>query len=338
MKLLNKLKTTRIFSDNKLAAIVIAAVAFVAVSVIAAMNTQTTVKVVLNNNTPSQIETTLPAETTAASIETTVPVQAEVQVETTAQAVENTTTPPPASTETATTAPVTQEQVTTESTTTETTTAAQTSTPPSGSAITSKEEIITLYNTAVNKVKTEATKVTRNFRNCRYDADKSVLPSAVEKMGSSMMEKYIKDDTEPVEYLTKEEIVENFPVPKQEYSSRLTAADVTNATCVDNGTEYEITLYLADSTNPTAGVGVGAACHFMDTTAITSNPAAASMIKKFDAIYEGCVIKCKIDKATNRVTWANFYTPYTIDAVVTIIVELATTVVMSYERDYTITY
>ena len=62
------------------------------------------------------------------------------------------------------------------------------------------------------------------------------------------------------------------------------------------------------------------------------------MIKKFDAIYEGCVIKCKIDKATNRVTWANFYTPYTIDAVVTIIVELATTVVMSYERDYTITY
>lgn len=212
--------------------------------------------------------------------------------------------------------------------------------PPSGSdSLTSEEDIIALYNEAANKVKNEATKVTRNFKNTRYDASKSVLPSSLESMANPMMEKYIKDDVEPVEYLTKEEIIENFPAPKQEYSSVLTAADVDQAVCNDNGTEYEITLTLAPSFNPTVGSGVGAACHIMDTNSIKSNPAASSMLTKFDAIYEGCVIKCKIDKATNHLTWANFYTPLTIDALVNVVFsEVATTIVMSYERDYTVTY
>ena len=196
-----------------------------------------------------------------------------------------------------------------------------------------------IYNEAVNKVKPEATKIVRNFKNTRYDTERSVLPSALQSMANPMVEKYVKDDTEPVEYLTKEEIIENFPVPKQEYSSKLTAADVTEATITDNGTEYEITLNLAVSNNPTEGVGVGAACHIMDMSSVTTNESASKMIKKFDTCYEGCVIKCKIDKATNRVTWANYYTPFCIDAIVSVLVsDVQATAYMSYERDYTITY
>ncbi|MBR4965821.1 MAG: hypothetical protein IKY53_04930 [Lachnospiraceae bacterium] len=206
-----------------------------------------------------------------------------------------------------------------------------------GVAPTEKEDIIALYNLAANKVKTEAKKVTRNFKNTRYDTSKSVLPSALESMANPMIEKYVKDDVEPVDYITKEEIIENYPAPKQTYSSKLTVADVDEATCVDNGKEYVVTLKLASCKNPVAGVKVGAACHIMDVSAISSSD--SSMIKKFDAVYEGCVIKCKIDKATNRVTWANFYTPFTIDAVVKILFsEVVTIAVMSYERDYTITY
>ena len=206
-----------------------------------------------------------------------------------------------------------------------------------GTAPTEKADIVALYNTAANKVKVEAKKVTRNFKNTRYDTSKSVLPSALQSMANPMIEKYVKDDVEPVDYLTKEDIIENYPAPKQTYSSKLTAADVTEATCVDNGKEYVITLKLASCKNPTAGVKVGAACHIMDVTSIKASD--SSMIKKFDAIYEGCVIRCKIDKATNRITWANFYTPFTIDAVVNVLFsELVTVAVMSYERDYTITY
>ena len=206
-----------------------------------------------------------------------------------------------------------------------------------GTAPTEKADIVALYNTAANKVKVEAKKVTRNFKNTRYDTSKSVLPSALQSMANQMIEKYVKDDVEPVDYLTKEDIIENYPAPKQSYSSKLTAADVTEATCIDNGKEYVITLKLASCKNPTAGVKVGAACHIMDVTSIKASD--SSMIKKFDAIYEGCVIRCKIDKATNRITWANFYTPFTIDAVVNVLFsELVTVAVMSYERDYTITY
>lgn len=202
---------------------------------------------------------------------------------------------------------------------------------------TEKADIIALYNSAANRVKTEAKKVTRNFKNTRYDTSKSVLPSALVSMANPMIEKYVKDDTDPVDYLTKEDIIENYPAPKQTYSSKLTSADVTQAICQDNGTEYIITLKLASCKNPTAGVKVGAACHIMDVTSIKASD--SSMIRKFDAIYEGCVIKCKIDKATNRITWANFYTPFTIDAVINVLfTEVVTIAVMSYERDYTITY
>lgn len=202
-----------------------------------------------------------------------------------------------------------------------------------------EEEIIALYNQASNKVKNEAKKITRNFKNTRYDTNKSVLPSALESMANPMVEKYVKDDIEPVDYLTKEEMIENYPAPKQTYSSKLTTADVDEATCIDNGKEYVITLKLASCKNPSPGVKVGAACHIMDVNSITSSDAAKSMINKFDAVYSGCVIKCKIDKDTNRVTWANFYTPFVIDADINVIFSnVIATIYMSYERDYTITY
>ena len=202
-----------------------------------------------------------------------------------------------------------------------------------------KEEIIALYNQASNRVKNEAKKITRNFKNTRYDTNRSVLPSALESMANPMVEKYVKDDVEPVDYLTKEEMIENYPAPKQTYSSKLTTADVDEATCVDNGKEYVITLKLASCKNPSPGVKVGAACHIMDVNSITSSDAAKSMINKFDAVYSGCVIKCKIDKATNRVTWANFYTPFVIDADINVVFSsVIAKVYMSYERDYTITY
>ncbi len=202
-----------------------------------------------------------------------------------------------------------------------------------------KEEIIAFYNQAANRVKDEAKKITRNFKNTRYDTDKSVLPPALESMANPMVEKYVKDDIEPVDYLTKEEIIENYPAPKQTYSSKLTPADVDEATCVDNGKEYVITLKLASCKNPTAGVRVGAACHIMDVSSITSSDAAKSMINKFDALYSGCVIKCKIDKDTNRIIWANFYTPFVIDADINVLFSnVIATIYMSYERDYTITY
>lgn len=219
------------------------------------------------------------------------------------------------------------------------TSAAQTTTASSSAAPATKDEIVALFNEAANKVKTDAVKATKNFENRRYDAAQSVIPSALNALADSLMAKYLTDDTVPIEYATKDEITANYPVPGQSYSSKLTPADVAEATCTDNGTEYEITLNLATSVNPVEGTGVGAACDVLEASEISSNEMVSSILKDFTVTYSGCVIKCKIDKATNHLTWANYYTPLTIDALASVLIStVEAKVVLSFEKEYTVTY
>lgn len=223
-----------------------------------------------------------------------------------------------------------------------TTQAAASETPaaaPSTGAYSTTEEIVNLFNEAVNKVKTDATQVTKNFEMRNYDSAQSVIPSALNSLASNLMDQYLGDDTEPIVYATKEEIVANYQVPEQTYCSQLTAADVASATCTDNGTEYELTLNLNESVNPVQGTGVGAACDVVEAGQVTSNGAVAAILKEFTITYSNCVIKCKIDKETMRVTWANYLTPLTIDALVSVVVaSVDAKVVLSFEKDYTIAY
>lgn len=201
------------------------------------------------------------------------------------------------------------------------------------------EEIVALFNEASNKVKTEATKVVKNFEMRNYDEAASVIPSALSSLAAKLMDQYLGDDTTPIEFATKDDIIANYQVPEQTYSSQLTAADVATATCTDNGTEYEITLNLNQSVNPTAGVGVGAACDVIESEQVSSNGAVAAILKEFTITYSDCVIKCKIDKATKRVTWSNYLTPLVIDATASVVVATVDAkVVLSFEKDYTITY
>ena len=101
----------------------------------------------------------------------------------------------------------------------------------------SKAEIIALFNESANKVKTEATKVVKNYEYKRMLEEHLDVPSALNGMMDTLMGSVMKDDLEPQEY-TGEMIIEKYPVPRETWSSKLTEADVVEATCVDNGTEY----------------------------------------------------------------------------------------------------
>lgn len=244
----------------------------------------------------------------------------------------------------------TQQTVQTAATTAPATTAASTtasaeaaattqSSAPSTGAPAATEEIVNLFNEAINKVKTDATKVTKNYEHRKYDDVNSVVPSALSSLAKTMMDKYMGDDTEPIEYATKEDIIANYQVPGESYCSQLTAADVTSATCTDNGTEYEIVLNIAENVNPVQGSGIGAVCDIISSEQVTSNEMVSSILKEFTITYSGCIVKCKIDKATNRVTWANYLTPLTIDAKASIVVATVDAkVILSFEKDYTIAY
>lgn len=203
---------------------------------------------------------------------------------------------------------------------------------PSGEM--SKAEIIALFNESANKVKTEATKVVKNYEYKRMLEEHLDVPAALNSMMDTLMGSVMKDDLEPQEY-TGEMIIEKYPVPRESWSSQLTEADVVEATCVDNGTEYEITLKLVESNNPNVGQGVAAA---MDTITEEDKSGIPDMVQKMDMRYFDCVIRCKIDKASGRTTWSNYLTPVVFDCEVKMIGTMAAKVGFSFEKDYTITY
>lgn len=204
---------------------------------------------------------------------------------------------------------------------------------PSGEM--SKAEIIALFNESANKIKTEATKVVRNHEYKKMLEEYLEVPSVLNGMMDTFMGSVMKDDLEPQEYVGTDMIVEKYPVPRETWSSKLTEADVTEATCVDNGTEYEITLKLVETINPTVGSGVAAA---MDTITEEDKEGIPDMVSKMDMRYFDCVIQCKIDKATGRTTWSTYTTPVVFDCEVKMFGTHAVKMGLSFEKEYVITY
>ena len=212
-----------------------------------------------------------------------------------------------------------------------------TTAPQASSGEMSKAEIVQLYNESANKVKTNATQVVKNYEYRRMNEETMVVPGALKSMASTIIPKFMSDDLEPQVYDTPELIKEKFIVPKADYTSMLTEADVVEATCTDNGTEYEIMIKVIDETNPVQGKGVGAAFDVLEMGDMTSGE-YGNMIQKFDCQYFDCVLKCKIDKATGNMTWANYTTPLIMDMTVSMLGTHDVSCEVSFEKDYTITY
>ncbi len=192
-------------------------------------------------------------------------------------------------------------------------------------------QIVEYFNTNGNRVKTEATKVVKNYED--REVGEIVASATLKTLAGGIMESAFKDDTEPTVYATREEIVENFQVPKQSYVSVLTANDVAEANCVDNGNQYVITIRVKDEINPVTGKGVGAAFDIIEASEFKEK--APSFIKDFSTEYKNCVVKAVFDKTTNRMVSANYMVRLTL--------RVSTnnedgSVGLSFEKDYTITY
>lgn len=200
----------------------------------------------------------------------------------------------------------------------------------------SKAEIIALFNESANKVKTDATKVVKNYEDREHLEEYLQMPKILEGTANSLMGSVFKDDVDPIEYTTKEEIVDLYQVPGVDWVSCLTEAEVEEATCIDNGTEYEIMLKLYPTKDPEPGVGVAKA--FDTITPSEIKESAPSMLQSFSTEYFDCVVKCKIDKATGYTTWANYYSPLILDVTVKMGGTLNARMGLSFEKDYTITY
>lgn len=194
------------------------------------------------------------------------------------------------------------------------------------------EEIVAYFNKNANRVKTEATKVVKNYED--REVGEIDAPTALMYLTKIIdIEKIMADDTEPMEFTTREEIVENFQVPKQSYVSCVTVNDVESASCKEEGNYYIITIKVKDQKNPVVGKGTGAMFDVVEAEEVEAK--AEGIVDDFTTEYYDCVVVAKFEKSTNRMVHANYMTPMKLNVTIG---KSNATMEMSFEKDYTITY
>lgn len=197
------------------------------------------------------------------------------------------------------------------------------------------EEIVAFFNESANIIKPNAKIVVKNYEKRIVNEDKLDIPDSLESTARTMMTTFMKDDTDPIVYETKEDIKNEFLVPGQSYVSVLKPEYVRSAVFTEKGNEYIIHIKLKDSKNPTAGNGVGSVCDVIETGEVAEK---ASFVKEFTTEYYNCEVIATVDKATGNVTHIKYITPVVLSLTVDMFGTHRGTVGFTFEKDYSITY
>lgn len=213
------------------------------------------------------------------------------------------------------------------------------STPSTSTMSTS--DIVSLYNSSVNRVKSEAKTVTRNYKKLESLPEYLELPSAIESIGSAAIKQFVKGSDTPESWSTKEEINTVFPVGGTDYSSHLTADMVQSASCKDKGTSYQIEIKLYDDTITSPSKGQGYAGVFNTVTASTFDDINIPTVTFNEVTVKGIngSISCTIDKNTKHVTDITFRNADVLSMDVKVAFSnLNAQFALSAEENYTIQY
>lgn len=167
-------------------------------------------------------------------------------------------------------------------------------------------EVVNIYNSAANKIKSNAKSITRNYSKMQSLPEYLQLPSAINSLGSWAINKFVKGSDEPVTFTSKEDIIANFPVGGESYTSHLTSDMVKNVSFKDTGKTYEITfvLYNDKLTNPKKGTGYAGVFNTVSASTFEEISVPGT---KFESVKINGIngkIQCTIDKATGHVTKA----------------------------------
>ena len=212
--------------------------------------------------------------------------------------------------------------------------------PPADGSM-STEEIVSLYNTAVNKVKQEATNLTRNYKHVSAPEDQLELPSAIQGLGKTAIGTFVKGTDTPESWTSKEDIQIVFPVGNTDYSSHLTADMVETATCEEVGGTYKITLKLYDDKLTSPAKGEGYAGVFNTTTASTFTEINIPTVtfNRVDVNGVNGSITCTVDKATQHVTEITFANTDILKLEVKVVVAtLNVKLALAVEENYSVAY
>ncbi len=188
-----------------------------------------------------------------------------------------------------------------------------------------KEEIVNYFNDSVNKIKTDAKSVTRNYSKIKL-AGSMTLPSSINGILKILggADEFVGGQLEKNSNLTPEtytgaQIKAKYPVEGESYASKLTAADVQSATCTENDGKYTITITtVADAKSANVAHGQGHAPKAFNVplpATINENiPGIATGIVGTAAMnYPSSTIKLVVDAETGNVLTADYNTYWTIN-------------------------
>lgn len=186
------------------------------------------------------------------------------------------------------------------------------------------EAIVEYFNTAINGVKTDAKSVKRLYSKISLNGS-CVLPGVVSGVLKLLggADKFIGDqlakNSKGEETYTGARIKEVFPVEGESYASKLTAADVKNATIAEKDGKWIITIStVADGKSATVKHGQGHAPKAFNVVlpgVVNDNipGVATSIVGTASMNYPSSTVKVTVDPATGKVLEATYDLKWTIN-------------------------
>lgn len=196
---------------------------------------------------------------------------------------------------------------------------------PASSKPSTQAEILNYFNTSVNRVKTSSKGGVKNYEK-NSQAGSFTLKGPLKSFSgviNSLVDKNMgekKGDTN--RKLSKADLKALFPVENENWSSKLTTANISSATLAEKNGKYVITIKVktdAASTNPTHGAGNhGKAFSIVQVSTILDNAGPLkSMLEGNTKIgyYNGKIV-ATIDPKTGNLTHINYYYVWDLDVTV----------------------
>jgi hypothetical protein len=203
------------------------------------------------------------------------------------------------------------------------------------------EEIVKLYNDSVNRVKGEASSITRNYRHMESLPEYLELPSAIQSIGSAAMDQFVKGTDEPQSWSSPDDIKTIFPVSGEDYSSHLTADMVKNASCTEDNGAYKVSIELQNDaiTSPQKGEGYAGVFNTVTASTFSEINIPTVTFQTVDVNGINGAIECTIDKNSGRVTEITFKNTDVLHLGVKVAISnMNVQFALAVEENYTIAY
>lgn len=211
-------------------------------------------------------------------------------------------------------------------------------------ASSSQAEILSYFNTAINKVKPNAKSITITH-NENYQAGdmEGTLPDGLISMANNLIKSNMgaKDVSQTPPATDVQSKNEMFPVEKESWSSKLTEADIDSATVKITDSQYIITVKVkedAPSTDTAHGVGHNGKAFSVVTPAVVNDNAPQSIVSDVKTGHKNGTIILTVDKATGNAVAADYDFVWTLSLKATLIVSVTVSIPFGIKSSYTIAW